>query len=516
MAYASRRSPFTLGRLFVAVLLGLVAGFLWACFEKGRNPLDIARLFRPAEAPAAPAPPPPVRPTATPPAPPPRETSAPKIAEPAPAARGPEPAPAPPPPSLRTYSPAELDSLFSTLEDLMTRGRFFEASEKIKNTSRLMIPPDRASRFAEYETRMRLYNDLVRETSRGVLLEMPRLTRLWIEGGGKLVVKILGEDKTSLYYETLTGIRSKLERTRIATIEQLEPLYAAVEVTLEFKKQCDYRGIIAEGDPGKLLTYRVKPGRTVTGLHFFDLADFCARNGANDKLKGLFDEALQRDPNLLTSVHEAKADRLYQVLLYFIGIKSPADARRTYDLLRERYADTRVFREHVAGDELVLAYVAPAPQSAPATEASRPPPPSTPAPSETARAELSRPTPSDPPPAGTPAPAEPSAPPPSGPTSVRLPDGAPPRAAALVAAGDRYFEEAMRHLRQSDPTVNPDGWAEENRKALELFLKANNEGYYPAQELFSKGAVPQPLLDRVRETTMLSSLCRKRSVSTRH
>ncbi|MFN3484111.1 MAG: hypothetical protein ACK44W_01290, partial [Planctomycetota bacterium] len=351
MAYASRRSPLTLGRLLLAVLLGLAAGYLWACFEKGRNPLDIARFFRPSEAPAAPVPPAPPRPAAAPPATAPRETAPPKVAESAPAARRPEPAPAPQPPSLRTYSPAELDSLFSALDDLIARGRFFDAAEKIKNTSRLMIPPDRASRFAEYETRVRLYNDLVRETSRGVLLEMPRLTRLWIEGGGKLVVKILGEDKTSLYYETLTGIRSKLERTRIASIEQLEPLYAAVEVTLEFKKQCEYRGIIAEGDPGKPLTYRIKPGRNVTGLHFFDLADFCARNGANDKLKGLFDEALQRDPNLLTSVHEAKADRLYQVLLYFIGIRSAPDARRTYDLLRERYGDTRVFREQVAGDE---------------------------------------------------------------------------------------------------------------------------------------------------------------------
>lgn len=504
MTYIPRRRRFTPGKVFLALLLGLAGGYLWACFEKGRNPLDVARLLSP------PAPPEPPRESARPPAPAPRETPAPRPAEPAPATRRPDPPPPAPPPTVRTYSPAELDSLFASLDDLLTRGRFFEAYEKVKNTSRLMIPPDRASRFAEYEARVRLYNDLVRETSKGVLLEMPRLTRLWIEGGGKLVVKILEEDKTSLYYETLTGIRSRLERSRIASIERLEPIYAAVEVTLELKKQCEYRGIVAEGEPGRPLTYRVKPGRDVTGLHFFDLADFCARNGANDKLKGLFDEALRRDPNLLTSVHEAKADRLYQVLLYFIGIKSSADVRRTYDLLRERYADTRVFREHIEGDELVRSFLAPAVRpaapSAP-TEVPAAPPPAA-APSETARAEPSRtPAPEAPKP-------EPAAPPP-GPTSVRLPDGAPPRAVALVAAGDRHFDEAMRHLRNSDPTINPDGWAEENRKALELFLKANNEGYYPAQELFPNGGVPQPLLDRVREATMLSSLCRKRSVSAR-
>lgn len=504
MTYIPRRRHFTPGKVFLALLLGLAGGYLWACFEKGRNPLDVARLLSP------PAPPEPPREPARPPAPAPRETPAPRPAEPAPAARRPAPPPPAPPPAVRTYSPAELDSLFASLDDLLTRGRFFEAYEKVKNTSRLMIPPDRSSRFAEYEARVRLYNDLVRETSKGVLLEMPRLTRLWIEGGGKLVVKILEEDKTSLYYETLTGIRSRLERSRIASIERLEPIYAAVEVTLELKKQCEYRGIVAEGEPGRPLTYRVKPGRDVTGLHFFDLADFCARNGANDKLKGLFDEALRRDPNLLTSVHEAKADRLYQVLLYFIGIKSSADVRRTYDLLRERYADTRVFREHIEGDELVRSFLAPAVRPAvppPPAEVPAAPPPAA-APSETARAEPPRtPAPEAPKP-------EPAAPPP-GPTSVRLPDGAPPRAVALVAAGDRHFEEAMRHLRGSDPTINPDGWAEENRKALELFLKANNEGYYPAQELFPNGGVPQPLLDRVREATMLSSLCRKRSVSAR-
>ncbi|HXG60598.1 MAG TPA: hypothetical protein VNO22_04450, partial [Planctomycetota bacterium] len=375
MAYIPRRRRFTAGKIFFAVLLGLLGGYLWACFEKGRNPLDVARLLSPPEAPEPPRSSETPRPTSAP-----RPAAPPKPAEPPPAARRPDPPPpAPPPPTLRTYSPAELDSLFASVEDLLTRGRFFEASEKIKNTSRLMIPPDRASQFAEVEARVRLYNDLVRETTKGVLLEMPPLTRLWIQGGGRLVVKILDEDKTSLYYETLTGIRSRLERSRVSSIERLEPLYAAVEVTLELKKQCEYRGILAEGEPGKPLSYRVKPGREVTGLHFFDLADFCARNGANDKLKALFDEALRRDPNLLTTVHEAKADRLYQVLLYFIGIKSTADVRRTYDLLRERYADTRVFREHIEKDDLILAYVAPAPRP-PAPPAPPPAPGAAPAP----------------------------------------------------------------------------------------------------------------------------------------
>ena len=52
------------------------------------------------------------------------------------------------------------------------------------------------------------------------------------------------------------------------------------------------------------------------------------------------------------------------------------------------------------------------------------------------------------------------------------------------------------------------------KKALKLFMQANGEGFMPAQDLYATG-VPMALLDRVRETSMRTALCRKRSVSTR-
>src|SRR5205814_7070735 len=137
-----------------------------------------------------------------------------------------------------------------------------------------------------------------------------------------------------------------------------------------------------------------------------------------------------------------------------------------------------------------------------------------------------------PPPAPPPAPDAPPAPPvaavpvpeplpppapepaPSGPavavTAIRLPSGTPPEVMEMVAKGDKSFDEGMRHLLNSDPGSNPDGWSQENTKALELFRKANAESYLPAQETYTTGW-PQALLDRVRETTMRAALCRTRS-----
>ena len=80
---------------------------------------------------------------------------------------------------------------------------------------------------------------------------------------------------------------------------------------------------------------------------------------------------------------------------------------------------------------------------------------------------------------------------------------------------DKFYNEAMVHLQASNPAVNPDGWADENKKALKLFMQANGEGFMPAQELYPGGGIPTALLDRVRETSMRTALCRKRSVSTR-
>jgi hypothetical protein len=493
------------GKLFLAVLLALVAGYLWACFEKGRNPLDVLALFSSKEPEKTPEPAPKKEPP-KPADPAPKKDPAPRPADPAPVVR---PDPVAAPPAAKTYSSIEMSVLYGTLDDLLRKGRFFEASQKLKNTSKLMVPPDQASAFAGYEDRVRKYYDLLQETTMGVTVDMPRLTQIFIKGAGKLVVKVLSETTDAIYYETLTGIRSRIGKVQTETVKTLDPTFSSVEVSLELKKQADYKGVVVESEPGRPPTYREKPGRPVTGLQFFDLADFCARNGANDKLSGLFDEALKRDPDLLSTVHEVKGERMVNVFLYFLTINAASDANRTLDILKKSYSDTKSYRDKVATDtetkeamDIVLNRPAPVAKVTPRSADPAPVPGVTPAPAD--------PRPADPKPAVG------SAPPASRePNAIALPEGVPARTRELVTKGDRHFDEAMRHLQNSDPGINPDGWADENKKALASFMAANNEGYFPAQEQFGAGAVPQALLDRVRETTMRSSLCRKRSVSTR-
>ena len=93
---------------------------------------------------------------------------------------------------------------------------------------------------------------------------------------------------------------------------------------------------------------------------------------------------------------------------------------------------------------------------------------------------------------------------------------APPKVLAFVEEGDYLYAKAMKHLTASDPTVNPDGWPVENQLALDLFKRAMDEGYSPAQDAYDPKTSPPPeLIDRVRDTMMRQHLCRKRAASTR-
>lgn len=512
------------GKIVLAAIGAVLAGYVWACVEAGRNPLDILKFFTPAPAPE------PVRDTKkpAPPKPPAPKPEPPKPEPPPPAPEPPKPAPEPPKPTVKLYTPSDMNALWVTLDDALRRGKLFDAREKIQNTSKAMLPPDATQKFADYETRIGRYYSLVQETTRGILIDMPKISSVILKNENKLVVKVLTETPAALFFETITGIRGKIDKATIKSTEELKPAYAAAEIKVELVKKAGYLGLEVGDTPGQPLTYKDRPNRpSPSGSQiFFDLADFCARNGANDKLVPLFDEALKRDANLLTTVHEAKAERLVNVLLYFLGINSGPDAQKTLELLKDKYGDTRAYKERVAEDadiaqmtEIVMGrgkpmarLDPPKPKPAPLT-----PPTPSPAPSPTPEP---RPDPSptpEPTPAPTPAPAEierTDVRPPE-PNTLAMPPETSDKVRDLVRKGDTNFAEAMRHLQASDPTINPDGWAAENKKALEYFTKASNEGYVPAQDSYTKDVPPQALLDRVRETMMRMALCRKRSVSTR-
>src|SRR6185503_19819887 len=497
------------GKLVGAIILALLLGYGWACVEEGKSPLALIKRFLPEDAPEPPKPPPAPKEIAKSPAPPVIKKEPVKPVE-TPIVKPPPPTPAPSGPKM--YSAVDMSVLFNKTDDLLPRGKLFEARDEIQNTSRLMIPPDSLAKFTDYEGRVCRYHSLLLETTKGGTIEMPKMTQVLIKNGGKLVVKVLTEDASSITYETLTGIRSKIEKARCEEIKPLEPVYGRVEVSLELKKQADYKGLIVDQEPGKPLALKEKPGRKVTGLQIFDLADFCVRNGANDKLVPLFDEALARDPDLLTTVHETKADRMVDVLVYFLSIKATYDAKKTLEILKGRYAESKSYKERVSGDSEFIAAMdsaltsrraAPAPMakvdsqptSKPAIEVPGLPPkdksPEDPKP-ETPTAK----------PSETPEPAVRVTDPerPIDVTSVSMPDATNQKIVDLVAKGDKYFREAMEHLNNCDPRVKPESAAEENKLALKAF-KAANECYIPAQDLYGNNRVPEPLLDRVRDCT---------------
>lgn len=499
------------GKLFKVLLLAAVLGFAWACWDKGINPLDLIKKFLPSEEPAKKEP---VVARETHPAPKVAAPVAPKPEAPKPVAPPPKPE-APKTPELKTFTSLEMASLFNTLDEFLRRGRLFEAREKIAATNKLLVPGDHTGRYREYDDRIGKYYALLQETKAAGTIEMPLLTQMILKNGNKLVVRVMGEDKSHFTYETLTGIRSRQAKTDIDTSRKLDKIYSAAEVTVAFKKLCEYRGVIVEGEPGKPYTYKETPGRKLTGFQYFELADFCAANGANDKLVPLFDEALKRDAEILSTVHEIKGDRMVGVLLFFLSIDSP-DAKLTLELLQKRYSDTKSYKDKVTGDNDVnmamemlerklhpgepIAKVDVRPATAPPPPRTADHPPSVGTPE----------TPALPPAPATNTSAAPAAAP--GTAGKGMPEGSSARVRDLVAKGDNYFAEATVHLLNSDPNVNPAGWADENKKALEFFMKANQEGFIPAQEEYGSGTPPQPLLDRVRETTMRSSMCRKRSV----
>lgn len=151
--------------------------------------------------------------------------------------------------------------------------------------------------------------------------------------------------------------------------------------------------------------------------------------------------------------------------------------------------------------------VAPKPERPAPTPAPSDPKTSTPAPSPD-------PTPAPPPVAPSPSDPGPGDDRPSNPTTIALVD-APPKVSALVAQGDKYYAEAERHLNASNPQDNPTGWTDENKKALELFNKAQKDCYLPAQDAYGNASIPTAVLDRVRETGLRLRVCRIRSVSSR-
>jgi hypothetical protein len=408
------------------------------------------------------------------------------------------------------YSAAELAAAHQAVDDLVRKGKFLQAVEKLRAVQRSRVPASDLPKFAETERRVGGYAALLLETAAGNTLDVPLLTRISIKNGGKPLGRIVKDDGVFLFYETLTGIRSRLAKEQVETITGLTPQESAAEVLAEFRRQCGNRSLMLQTEAGKPPAWKELGGKKLTGAQYFALAEFAARNGAGEFLPGLFDLAAARDPDLRASAHAAKGERLVNQLFYALTVNQLPMANYSLDALTSRYRDTAPYKDKLFADKETAEIVKvllkrDLPEPKPALV--EPPKPTTPdAPPTAAAPALPTPEPLPLPPP-EPAPAPPGVPV----TAIKLPSGTPPDVVDLVSRGDKSFDEGMKHLLNSDPSTNPDGWSQENTKALELFRKANAEAYLPAQEKYTTGW-PQSLLDRVRETTMRVALCRKRSV----
>lgn len=417
------------------------------------------------------------------------------------------------------YTKEEMAALRQAVDVAVGRGRFFQAAEKLRALKRERIPDSDLAKVQDAERRVGGYASLLLETTAGDTAAVPALTRFAIKGGGKPLGRILREDGAFYYYETLTGIRSRVAKEQVEMLTALTKPESETEVLGEFRRQCGNRSLLLQTDDGKPPAWKELGGKKVTGAQVFALAEFAARNGAGEFLPGLFDLCIARDPDIHGVLHVAKSERLVNQLFYSLTVNQIPQANYALDALAGRYRDTAAYRDKLHADkdihdivQVLLKRSIPPPQASVLAKTPADPVPGEKPPAETAK------TPS-PPPALIPDPLPLPVPPPDpgaggGPlnvTAYKLAGTTTPEILEMVAKGDKNFDEAMKHLLNSDPAINPDGWAAENSKALELFRKANIESYLPAQEKYSS-SVPQALLDRVREATMRSSLCRKRSV----
>ncbi len=528
MARVYRRDFGFPGKLFFIVLLALAAGFLWAMADTGRTFADVAKIIAPGEpAPVAGTPQAPLVATPGPPAVPGKPSAVPTV--PVPVPHGPVP-----------YSAEKMTALFDEIGEHLKRGRIKEARELVRRQNATLVPASRIEKFRRAEEDLGRYHQLLLETVPGATIDLPQIAELDLRGGGSLIVKNLQESDADVRFETLTGIRSRVARSAVTAIRRPPKEGSGIYVDEELEKQASYRGIrvAKEKTPSGIeMKFSDGPQGAVPGFAYFELADFCARNGRNTRLVALFEEGLKRDPALISTVFEKKAAQFVDIFLYFIAIRAEKDAKSAYDVLSNRYRQSRAYRERVETDvdvrreyaNLFDPELAQGPKPGPSAPEGPAPPAPTPEPEPEPDQPPPPPPPGVPPPAGAPPPpAAPNPPPPKPPVDedpdrgdgaepTLLPPGSPSKAVDLVKKGDELFKQAMKCVLNSDSQKNPNGWVAENKKALALLTQAFDKCYYPAQEVFEKAKkeIPRSLTRRVRHCQMTKVMCRKRDVAAR-
>lgn len=402
------------------------------------------------------------------------------------------PAPPLPPPKSEPVKMTEpqFRDLLAMIDRKIRRGELDAAREELARTDRSRIPDGLLPEWNALDARLRLYFALVAETNLGRLSRPPKVYELLLDTGGQMIVKISTSDDRYVYFETLTGIGSSIEKSRLkAPPRELSSGQAVARMEETLISKCRAKNIIVDEVDYLIKGFRDSPSRPASAIAFFDMADYCVEHGLNDKAVMLLDEAIKRDSDIVRTVHEEKAKRLLDLLWFSLQIKATDDARETFEKLNRKYSDTVAF---AMNREKLRQHYGPAVKETPV-----------------ARAE---PRPAEPPknPDPVPPPSEPSPPPP--PPEEPAPNtGAPAEIESKIRAGDEHFARGKKHL--ADYNNNPND-AQAVRHALKEFTAAF-QAYDEAQNMYERlgQRIPQDLLDKVRETNMIRSMCRKLAVS---
>lgn len=468
--------------IIVTIFLGTLTGMIWAAYETGklqqwlRTAKEVAeKKLEEAQKPEPPKP---------------KEEAK---EQPKPAQVKKDTSQPPP----KKVEPAQMTQqqfkdLLTMIDRTIKRGELDAARAELAKTDRSRIPDGLTNEWNAVNARLKLYFALVAETNMGRLSQPPKVYELLLDTGGQMIVKISTSDDKYIYFETLTGIGSSIETSRLkAPPKELTSGQAVARMEETLISKCKSRNIIVDEVDYLITGFRDSPSRPAAAISFFDMADYCVEHGLNDKAVMLLDEAIKRDQDIVRTVHEEKAKRLLDLLWFSIQIKATDDARETFEKLNSKYSDTVAFAMN--RDKLKQHY-GPAVKEGPVARAD-------PRPAESRK---------DPEPTQTPTeapktePTETS----SAPTST---SGAPDEIQAKIRLGDEHFAKGKKHL--SDYNNNPnDGQAV--RHALKEFTAAF-QAYDEAQNMYERLGmrIPQDLLDKVRETNMIRSMCRKLAVS---
>ncbi|MHC4607280.1 MAG: hypothetical protein ACYTAF_10195 [Planctomycetota bacterium] len=429
--------------------------------------------------------------------------------------------PAKPPPGAGKYELKDMQGLFDDLKKLLAEGRILGAQSRIAPYKRSRVPREIIDEFIRYQSRIRSYLDLLSETYPGTTIDVPDMWAILIRDGGRLVVKNLTEREDGYSFETLIGVRSRVEKDRADNVRKLPEDESVHEITEELRELCGRRKVRMNREAGGGYAFTSGSRKKAEGHVFFDLADFCARNGLNARLPELFDAGLERDTSLVQTVHEMKANRMIDVFLYFLSIKERTYADSTHDFLKKRYKDTHAYQNRIDW-EVREAYKALFKEDLRMARTTTPPqirdPDWKPPWREKKQQEDPAPKPEpkgEPPKNGgeTGADTPPKKDTPAVPKTMKTMSQ---KTKKIWQEGDKFYEEAKKHILNSDPNVNPDGYNDEIMKAIKLLSKAR-DNYVTAQELCEQeGAkIPTALMIQLREAMMDLWMCRKRAVSLR-